>query len=59
MKFFEITILKVAFYLEPSYQSRKCKGILITYQQLMSQHFYQFNNFFLPIDSFFLLPVAC
>ena len=39
MKFFGITILKVVFYLEPSYQSRRCKGILITYQQLMYQHF--------------------
>ena len=58
MKFVGITILKVVFELEPSYQSRQCKGIFITYQQLMYQCFWQFKNLFFPIDSF-LLPVAC
>ena len=49
----------MVFYLEPSYWSRKCKGILITYQQLMYQHFLIVQQSFFPHWSFFLLPVAC
>ena len=53
MKFFGIAILKVVFYVEPGYWSIKCKWILITYQQLMYQHFLIVQQSFFPIDSFF------